>query len=205
MNSYEHEGIQRPPNIDRAIPKRQAEFFFGRWGAGRALARIGLPTGPIPVGRTREPLWPRNVVGSITHSHGFAAAWVCRAEYAAGLGIDIERVPGTAELTALQNIALRPDEADMIDSLCADAKMTRPLLLTLLFSAKESFFKALSPTVKKYFDFQVARLVKIDATDRKLVLELKVELHPKFPAGYRGNLNYDLIEHDTVLTCLSLC
>src|SRR5688572_26867326 len=53
--------------IQNAIEKRRMEFNAGRVCAHRALVRLGVKSCAILVGKKRQPLWPDNVVGSITH------------------------------------------------------------------------------------------------------------------------------------------
>ncbi|HDX8597363.1 TPA: 4'-phosphopantetheinyl transferase superfamily protein, partial [Aeromonas dhakensis] len=55
--------------------------------------------------------------------------------------------------------------------------------LTLIFSAKESLFKALYPRVGRYFDFLDARWLTM--TEQTLTLELVGGLTPTLPAGWR--------------------
>ncbi|MFT3905559.1 MAG: 4'-phosphopantetheinyl transferase superfamily protein [Steroidobacteraceae bacterium] len=123
--------------IQTAAPARIAEFAAGRQCAREALAVFGLPVAPLLRGRHRQPLWPEGVRGSITHTEGYCAAAVAPAAACAGLGIDAERCGrvgtdlwpalfGPAEIAALR--ALDPAQ-------CA-------LLATILFAAKEAFFKS---------------------------------------------------------------
>ncbi len=44
----------------------------------------------MPVGSYREPLWPRGIVGSLTHCEGYCAVVAAREERVAGLGVDAE-------------------------------------------------------------------------------------------------------------------
>ena len=59
------------PIIGRAVEKRRREFITARHCARAALSQLGSDVGPIMRGEKGEPLWPRNVVGSITHTDGY--------------------------------------------------------------------------------------------------------------------------------------
>jgi 4'-phosphopantetheinyl transferase EntD len=74
-------------------------------------------------------------LGSITHTRGYAAALAGRANRFSGLGVDAERIGGvTPKLwPRLFNAA---EQAQLIERADAD------VAATLLFSAKESSFKA---------------------------------------------------------------
>ena len=86
-------------------PVRLAEFRHGRACARLALGRIGAGAHDIPVGASREPIWPTGVVGSISHAGTAAAAVVAwqsddalgrrgpRARDRAGAGADDENLP----------------------------------------------------------------------------------------------------------------
>lgn len=117
------------PALTRARAARRADFVAGRIAARAAMVRMGHPTGPIPQGPDRAPVWPEGIRGSITHAGGVAIAVVGRARDWAGLGLDLERdAPLDPEAaTAI----LRPDET-RADPLAA-------------FSAKEARSRRSSP------------------------------------------------------------
>lgn len=56
--------------VARAVESRVREFTSGRMCARRALALLGIKSGPILSGAQREALWPGTVIGSITHCKG---------------------------------------------------------------------------------------------------------------------------------------
>ncbi|MBX6384282.1 MAG: 4'-phosphopantetheinyl transferase, partial [Microbispora sp.] len=78
------------PFIAQAVDRRRREFVTGRHCARLALARIGVPPGPIPRGERGAPVWPAGTVGSITHCSGYRAAAVAPAHLARAIGIDAE-------------------------------------------------------------------------------------------------------------------
>jgi len=129
----------------RAVPDRRAEFAAGRRAARMALAAVGLPEVEIPVGPRRAPVWPEGVSGSITHDRGVALAAVITNGGA--IGIDLtEAVPLPAELR--DTVLPHRDEAALTGW---EARVA--------FSAKESFFKALYPSVETLFGFEAALFV----------------------------------------------
>ena len=57
--------------------KRKSEFSLGRRCAHQALAKFKLESEPILRNTdTKEPCWPKDVLGSISHSGKYAAAAV---------------------------------------------------------------------------------------------------------------------------------
>lgn len=121
-----------------AGPKRRREFRAGRACARRALARLGVSPGPLPAGADRAPLWPPGVVGSLSHTAGLCVAAVGRRSELRGLGVDAER-RGAVGAKLLARIA-REAEREWMARAPAPPGLDWP---TLLFSAKESVYKAL--------------------------------------------------------------
>jgi 4'-phosphopantetheinyl transferase EntD len=115
--------------------KRRRDFAVGRACARAALAKIGHGEVVIAKSEDGAPLWPPGIVGSITHTDGYAAALVGESRHFAGVGIDAERVGGVTQdlwprlFSAAEQEALR-SHADPL------------LATTLFFSAKEASYKA---------------------------------------------------------------
>jgi 4'-phosphopantetheinyl transferase EntD len=135
-------------HVARAVPKRVAEFAAGRACARQALAELGIVDFPLRVGADREPLWPEGITGSITHTAGFCGVVAARTTAVRSLGIDAElstavhrrlwrHIATEEELRWLQG--LRPSRAG--------------LMASLLFSAKEAFFKCQFPLTREWLNF----------------------------------------------------
>ena len=155
-----------------AVPGRRREFVTARRCARDALARLGYPAGPIRPGPRREPRWPAGVVGSITHCAGYRAAVVSHQGGPASIGIDAE--------------PHRPLPPGVLDSITAGADRTRLAALfdadpsvcwdQLLFSAKESIYKAWYPLTGRWLGFEDATL-SIDASTMSFTGRLLVPGH----------------------------
>jgi 4'-phosphopantetheinyl transferase EntD len=133
------------PGEDAAIatadPARQAEFAAGRACARAALARLGVPPGPVLPGRAGEPRWPPGVVGSLTHCPGYRACAVAGTGDVAGIGIDAEPCRALpAGLLAV--VATDRERRRLADLAAASAGVPWDLLL---FCAKEAAYKAWFP------------------------------------------------------------
>lgn len=142
---------EEEPLVARAVEKRRAEFTTVRTCARRALGRLGLPPAPLLSGDKREPLWPAGVVGSLTHCAGYGAAAVAWASDLATVGIDAEphdKLPDGV----LERVSL-PVEQRELRALPAGVHWDR-----LLFSAKESVYKAWFPLARCWLGFEDARL-----------------------------------------------
>lgn len=159
--------------------KRQTEHLAGRLCARQALLGLtGIPDVPA-VGADRAPQWPAGTVGSITHSDGWAAALVGHASLWRGLGLDAETLLQPARSERLARQILTPGEQERGAALPLEQ---RAWLVTLVFSLKESLFKALYPLVRQRFYFQDAELLEWSA-DGQARLRLLTPLAADWPAG----------------------
>ncbi|MEE1786290.1 4'-phosphopantetheinyl transferase superfamily protein [Streptomyces sp. SP17BM10] len=141
--------------VAKAVDKRRREFTTARHCARAALTRLGVAYRPIIPGHLGAPSWPDGVVGSLTHCDGFRAAVVARATDLASVGIDAEPALPLPD-DVLEIIAL-PDERRRIASLL----LLRPDVPwdRILFSAKESVYKAWFPLTGKFLDTSEADLI----------------------------------------------
>lgn len=128
--------------VQGAVAKRVREFRRGRACAREALAHLGAPTRPIPVGPARAPLWPSGYVGSITHCPGLVAAVAASTAETPALGFDAE--PARPLPAETRRLLLHPSER----YIGADA-----LLETVVFCSKEAIHKALFPLTEVRMDF----------------------------------------------------
>jgi 4'-phosphopantetheinyl transferase EntD len=143
------------PEEEAALGKvshtRRRDFTLGRECARQALSRLGLEARPILPAATRAPLWPAEICGSITHCEGYAAAAVARKADIRAIGIDAECRQDLAD-GILERIA-GLDEREWIRK--ADPQIPWGLIL---FSAKESVFKAWFPLIETWLEFKDLRL-----------------------------------------------
>lgn len=139
---------------------RQREFSSGRWCARRAMRSHGLPDFPILSGPAREPRWPAGVIGTISHSSKWSISAIASGDKIAGLGVDVESLEQTSPLP--QEMLFTQREQDWLLSQPEDDQHRLQLLL---FSAKESFYKAIFPIIGEYIDYLSAE-VEIDSGTR---------------------------------------
>ena len=123
--------------VARAAPKRRRDFALGRACARAALAELGHGGAAIGQGEGGAPLWPAGIVGSITHTSGYAATLAAEARLFSGIGVDAERVGGVT-----QDLWPRLFDAAERDYLMGLGEQSRAVMVTLFFSAKEACYKA---------------------------------------------------------------
>lgn len=139
----EASGLRRPGE------KRLAEFAAGRRAAHQAMERLGMPVRAVAHGPDRAPVWPRGVVGSISHSDTHCLAVLAKAGTYAGLGLDLEED--------------RDLPRDLIEVICSPAERgwlsvqpegERGRLARLIFSAKECAYKAQYGVTQQLIGFE---------------------------------------------------
>jgi len=179
--------------IDGAVAVRQAEFATARHCARAALRRLGAPDEAILRGPKREPIWPPGVVGSITHCTGYRAAAVARAADMLTIGIDAE--PHEAIRDRVVDRILRDEERAWVATAPAGVHWDR-----LIFSAKESVYKAWFPLANAWLDFHDASIV-IDPVAGTFRARLTIDPPAGVPAEFPGRY---LVAGGLVLTVIAI-
>jgi enterobactin synthetase component D / holo-[acyl-carrier protein] synthase len=132
---------------------------------------LGYPPVPILPGEQREPRWPEGVVGSMTHCAGYCAAAVARGGEVSALGIDAEvHAPlpeGVLDLISLESE--RALLAELTDRVPGAVHWDR-----VLFSAKESVYKAWFPLTRRWLGFEQADIeLRLDGTFEARLLTME--------------------------------
>jgi len=113
------------------------------------LAEFGIHDFPIEVAEDRQPVWPETLVGSITHTTGFCAAVVAERSRLRAVGLDSEISDSV--------------KADLWPSICTSAEINwlrslpelqQTRAATLIFSAKEAFYKCQYPLTRQFLTFR---------------------------------------------------
>ena len=155
--------------VGRAVEKRRREFTTARVCARAALRELGLPATPILTGERGEPLWPAGVVGSITHCDGYRACAVARSTKVVTVGIDAE--PNAELPDGLLGDIARPEELPWLRRL--ELELPEVHWSRLLFSAKESVYKAWFPLAKQWLGFEDA-VIAVDPSTSAFTARLLV-------------------------------
>lgn len=154
--------------VGEVVPGRWWDWVTGRRCARLALADLGVDPAPVLRGPKREPQWQPEVVGAITHTAGYAAAAVAKAGDLLSLGLDAEpdqplpdgvlrRIARDEELGWVRSQVTGVDNADR-----------------LLFSVKESIYKAWFPVAQSWLGFEDAR-VEVDPAGGRFQAEILVD------------------------------
>jgi 4'-phosphopantetheinyl transferase EntD len=178
--------------LQGATEARQREFATARACARVALAKLGIPAAPILRGAKHEPLWPDGIVGSITHCRGYRAAAVALSKNIIAIGIDAE--PDGPLPDGVGRRVLRDEERQWLTGAAGGVAWDR-----VIFSAKESIYKAWFPLTGRWLGFDDA-IVSIDPEDGTFQARLLVDCPPPF----REFTGLFLVEDGLVLTAIAL-
>jgi enterobactin synthetase component D len=182
-------GVKMPALLEKSVVKRQAEFLAGRYAALSALNYLGIRASDIPIGTHRSPVWPNEVVASITHTNNRAICAVGYSKEVKYIGIDLEGWLKPDTVKEIKSTIVSEEE----ESLLKQSSMKFDRALTLAFSAKESLFKALYPSVGCYFDFSAAAITGICEKRKSFNIKLMKKLTSKLEIGsmFTGYFSYN--------------
>ncbi|MFE2519054.1 4'-phosphopantetheinyl transferase family protein [Streptomyces mirabilis] len=138
--------------VAQAVRTRRREFAAVRACARRAMAKLGVPPQPLLPGERGAPVWPAGLAGSMTHCDGYCAAALVRATDLVSLGIDAE--PHGPLPNGVLDVVSLPRERERLVLLAAQQPAVH--WDRLLFSAKESVYKAWFPLTGKWLGFEEA-------------------------------------------------
>lgn len=154
-----------------AVVARRNEFICGRQCARTALAQVGFTPCALPPDADGLPMWPRGSIASISHSRGLCCAVAAPVGSILSLGLDLEKT------TRLSPRAM----ARVLHPLELNAVGGDQVIGSLLFSAKEAFFKAQFPHWRAQPNFKDLAL-QFDVSSKQMSIR---EIAPHLPAGLR--------------------
>ncbi len=192
VNTLESEDLLILPHYQtlvRAVPQRKAEHLAGRLAAREALRGLNCEARLLAVGSHRQPLWPEGIIGSISHTASLALAAVAKdSGRLCGLGIDIESVLSSKQTEEVIDGVIQREEYGLL----RQATLSVEEALTIIFSAKESLFKALFRHVGEYFEFSAAHITMLSPQTQRFTLQLVQPLTATLPAGmtFNGQWHY---------------
>ena len=172
--------IAKPLDYRQWRTKRQETFLAGRLAVRHAQVQLNMFAKDIPKAEDGSPQWPNEYTGSISHTDNQAIA-VLLPQAQGGtqyIGIDLEQLINADKLGAACLIGL---EAEF--KILMTGGVEKPLLILLLFSLKESVYKALYPAVRTFFDFLDVELISKGGND-VFEFQVKRQLSEKIPSGF---------------------
>ena len=145
--------------------RRDVEFRSGRLAAECSLSEIGV-YGPVKIADDRSPIWPTDCIGSISHSDVYVWSATGLTADMRSIGVDTEPIADELTCRSLSEEILLPGEAQLAKQLGMDMQTA----FTLVFSAKESFYKCVYQITPIFFGFHDVQVKSID--NETLTLQL---------------------------------
>lgn len=148
------------PNFKSIYPnfskKRLNEFLAGRICALNALDLLGFPQEILPIEKNKTPKWPAGITGSITHTRNKASAVVLPSVLNLFLGLDLEDIFTKNIATELEGKILLKNERRFLNL------ENYSEIITLIYSAKESVFKAINSITFRFLDFKEIEIIELN-------------------------------------------
>jgi 4'-phosphopantetheinyl transferase EntD len=171
--------------LSRAMPKRIHEFAAGRLCARTGLAKLGYAGTALLMSADRAPLWPAGATGSITHTDTFCAAVVAPTRQIRALGVDAE--PAQSVKPELWRRICTPQERAMLQ---AQDEPSALAAATLIFSAKEAFYKCQYTLTREWLGFADIS-VTIDADRFTVQATRSLQIAAQSPAPWHGRYRHE--------------
>lgn len=189
-----------PDSLTSASLNRRNEFITGRYCAIKAAASININIKEIGFSSKRAPMWPNDVVGSISHKNNQFVAIAALSKIYKSVGVDIEKIIDQKKENAIDRLVLTENDKLFLQNITNEIQ----ILKTIIFSAKESLYKLIYPLVEVYFDFKEADFISMNFDSMIYEINLKSEkevLNP-FNGIYRGKV--EMIDSDYIITSMLL-
>ena len=168
---YKKADIEFPANLHQAVTKRKSEFFAGRYSCLRVLKLLQAQSKFVGVGSHREPLWPEGFTGSISHCCGSALAVISDKRQIISVGVDRENWFDEKVAKQVYDIVLSSTEKERLNTVPLQFNTA----LTIVFSAKESAFKALHPLIRRFFGFDAVSVEFIAIENNKGAFRIQLD------------------------------
>ena len=139
--------------VEKAIAKRVKEFTAGRSLARLLMQLLGDEPSALHPGDRRMPLWPEGLTGSITHCDTHCACALARVGKTQSVGIDMEHI-GRISDELWRQLFTANEQARLRDLNSED----RQRHATIIFSAKEAFYKLQYPITRSWLNFMDAEV-----------------------------------------------
>lgn len=169
--------------FSRMVEHRAREYVLSRWCTDTLLSGLQAQQTFVGSNEDRSPKWPIGFVGSITHTPWLVAAAVAPATAVARLGVDAEPVLSSSALTDVVQQCLVDTEIALAQSLTG---LHFDEVVTLIFAAKEAFYKYAYPSALCFLNFTDAAVVGIDQDSGRVRLRLLRRWSEFFHDGYQA-------------------
>ncbi len=172
--------IQLPNTLICSGLERKAEFLAGRIAAKEALKYLGVFNYQVLIDELRQPIWPKGLAGSITHTQSIAICSAASIQKVGEIGIDAEHWIDKKVASEIQNEIVTIKELFNLSGL----RWPFNHKLTLCFSIKESLYKALSAFTAENDHYYDLEIIGVSPSINSIQVKLLTKKSKKYIKGY---------------------
>jgi len=175
--------------LEKDIYRRMGGVRRMEFRAGRSLAHIAmrlLQFGENPVGMDAKgaPLWPAEVVGSISHNQKECCVALGRKIRFLSVGIDIESPISLDMADSIFDVVCSRLERSKIKKMADSGKKKEVLKI---FCMKESVYKCQYPITEKWLDFQDLEIIQQSPVEKIIPFSVRIP-NASRPPGLLKNI-----------------
>lgn len=198
---YKELEIQEPSFIQTASAKRKSEYLAGRYLSKLLLQSYNICDVSVTSGIRKEPIWPDGYTGSISHTNKRAICAISSKNDYYSLGIDCERLITSKTIESIQALVIDDNEGALLRNRDENSQEA----FTIIFSAKESLFKATHCLINSYINFDSAKIVSLNMDNKKGSFILRLN-NPIFDIHFRSPLipGYYWRINDHIITLITI-
>ncbi|MEG3131307.1 4'-phosphopantetheinyl transferase superfamily protein [Pantoea cypripedii] len=163
-----------PAALEKAVMKRKSEHLASRWLARAVMSQFGVADFLLLSAPDRSPCWPAGVQASLSHSQNQVVMAATREPLC--VGVDVEQVMAARTAQETADMLMNAQERALLQQLALPFATGA----TLLFSLKESVYKALWPQLHQPMEFLQAELIQLDLTTHTARLRLTQDFSAQF-------------------------
>ncbi|WP_241602428.1 4'-phosphopantetheinyl transferase family protein [Rosenbergiella nectarea] len=185
-------GLVLPEALRHAVKKRQAEYVASRWLVAKLLETIDIPSFQLFNRPDRSPIWPTGKVGSLSHHDHKTFALI--DSYPTWVGNDIERMLTQQKAAELRSMIMTHEELSLLTS----AGFSLSQATTLVFSVKETVYKAVYPEVQTVFGFEQVTITACDPHLGRVTAHLSAVAQPISSPHPQWDIHYWLTDTEVM-------
>lgn len=192
------ETLPIPNDLLQATSARQFEYRCGRLAALLALRKCCPDAQPPGRGAQGQPLWPKGLRGSITHTDRFVAAAATSSQEIQALGIDAETILPLERILTITEAALGKSEVELLSRKFPAPEKKAEILLGVI-SAKESILKCLFAQWQAldFIDLELLDISTLTGNSFHLMFQCNKQRRPRI-------LSWFAYDHERVYSCAIL-
>ncbi len=146
-------------NFNAQQLQKKNTFLYGRMAAYNSLLKLTNNKYPyLPKDDQNLPIWPKDIIGSISHTDKFSIAVSTFKKNYYSVGIDCEKILTTEKIKKLSSYFFTKKDLSYLNTYNSNYN----LVASLLISFKEALYKAIHIPSRIYLDFSDIELEEID-------------------------------------------